>query len=394
MAEMSMSMSDGPIHQYRALVASGEVAFDPEQEQAAESLQVLHMRLAGYELPRARSLLSSFFSSRSKEPQPKGLYIFGGVGRGKSMLMDLFFDTAPVRHKRRVHFHSFMQGVHADIAEWRQMDEAARKATPHYVRGAGDDPIPPIAEKRAQAAALLCFDEFQVSDVADAMLLGRLFEALLERGVVIVATSNRPPDDLYKDGLNRQLFLPFIAMIKDRLDVLEIDSGIDYRLGRMRGRSVYHAPLGPPASAALEAAWAQLTDAADGAACTLDLGGRKLVLPRAAKGVAWGGFDALCREARGAADYLALAERFHALILDGIPRLGPAERNEAKRFVTLVDALYEARVKLVCAAAAPPEALYQDGDGRFEFERTVSRLMEMQSAEYWSQPHRAGGPPR
>ena len=386
-------MSNGPIQKYRALVAAGEVTHDSEQEHAAEQLQLLHGRLKGYQPQRTKSMFSSFFGSRTKEPEPRGLYLFGGVGRGKSMLMDLFFEGAPVEKKRRVHFHGFMQAVHADIAAWRRMDETARRAAPNYVKTAGDDPIPPIAEQRAQEAVLLCFDEFQVSDVADAMLLGRLFENLLERGVVVVATSNRPPDDLYKDGLNRQLFLPFIAMIKERFDVLELDGGIDYRLGRFKGQPVYHTPLSKESEAALQSAWMRLTDGADKEPMELDIQGRKLMLSGGARGVAWTDFETLCMQPRGAADYLSLADAFHALLLSGVPAMGPAQRNEAKRFVTLIDALYEARVKLICSAAAPPISLYQSGDGSFEFERTASRLMEMQSTDYWALQHKMTGSP-
>ena len=235
-------MTDGPIHRYRALVEEGACTYDPEQEQAAESLQVLHGRLKSYQPDGQKGLLAGLFGTSTKEPQPKGLYLFGGVGRGKSMLMDLFFESAPTRPKRRVHFHGFMQEVHVAIARWRRLSDQDRKREPHFVKGAGDDPVPPVAQKIASEATLLCFDEFQVSDVADAMILGRLFSALFERGVIVVATSNRPPDDLYKDGLNRQLFLPFVDLIKDRLDLLEIDSGIDYRLGRpARGSGLFRA---------------------------------------------------------------------------------------------------------------------------------------------------------
>ena len=380
-------MTDGPITRYRALVEDGTRTYDPEQEQAVEALQILHSRLKAYDSQAGRGFLMSLFGSRSREPQPKGLYLFGGVGRGKSMLMDLFFDGAPTQPKRRVHFHAFMQEVHAAIADWRRMDDAERRRRPYFVKGAGDDPVPPIAQKISSEALLLCFDEFQVSDVADAMILGRLFSALFELGVIVVATSNRPPDDLYKDGLNRQLFLPFIALLKEKLDLLEIDSGIDYRLGRMRGAQVYFSPLGPWAEEQLENAWSNLTDGAAGSPAELEVTGRALVLPRAAKGVAWTDFASLCREARGAADYLALAGTFHAVLLEGVPKMGPADRNEAKRFVTLIDALYEARVKLICSAETQPIDLYPGGDGAFEFERTVSRLMEMQSTDYWALPH-------
>ncbi|TNE60012.1 MAG: cell division protein ZapE [Alphaproteobacteria bacterium] len=365
------------ISAYRDLVRSGQVTQDPAQELAVEKLQLLVQRLEGYRPGKRRRLFGR------AEPEPVGLYLYGDVGRGKSMLMDLFFDLAPQEKKRRVHFHAFMQEVHEEIFRWRKLSEAARRGEPHYVKGAGDDPIPPVAAKIAAEAVLLCFDEFQVSDVADAMILGRLFEALFERGVIVVATSNRDPWSLYEGGLNRPLFEPFIAMIAEKLEVHHLDSPRDYRLERLKGAPVYHCPLGAQADAALEAAFEQLTDGAAGEPFSLEVKGRQVVLPRTAKGVAMASFEALCGAALGAGDYLALAGAFDTLILSGIPALGPESRNEAKRFVTLVDALYEAHGKLIASAEVPVLGLYPAGDGSFEFARTVSRLMEMQSVEYW-----------
>jgi cell division protein ZapE len=284
------------------------------------------------------------------------------------MLMDLFFAVAPVEKKRRVHFHAFMLETHERIHR-------------HGKRAPGD-PIGPVAASIASETTLLCFDEFHVTDIADAMILGRLFQALFGHGVVVVATSNRAPDELYKDGLQRERFLPFIALLQQRLDVLELESGRDYRLAKLARKPVYHHPLTGEAHEALETAFADLTDGAAGEPAVIDVKGRRLTVSRAAKGVAWFTFDELCVRPLGAADYLALAERFHTIILEGIPAMGPEQRNEAKRFNTLIDTLYDRHVNLVASAAAAPEALYPAGDFAFEFERTVSRLQEMQSADY------------
>jgi len=370
-----------PIAEYRRLRREGVLKHDPAQELAAEKLEALHHQLEGYKPDREAGGWRGFFglSRKSGEEPPQGLYIHGDVGRGKSMLMDLFFDTAPLPRKRRVHFHAFMQEVHAEIFRFRKRPEKDRD---------GDDPLPPLAKKIAKDAWLLCFDEFQVTDVADAMILGRLFQKLFDRGVVVVATSNRVPDDLYAGGLNRQLFLPFIAMLKERLDVFVLEGEVDYRLARLRGRPVYHHPLGPEAEAKLDQAFHDLTDGTPPEPEELDIQGRKLTLSRVAKGAVRADFEELCARPLGPGDYLAIADRYHSLVLSGIPELGPEKRNEAKRFVTLIDALYEAKVKLVCSAATAPDDIYPKGDGSFEFHRTVSRLMEMQSAEYLELPHK------
>jgi cell division protein ZapE len=370
-------MADGPMAEYRARVARGELDPDPAQRLAVEKLQLLHMRLADYDPARPKRVgLGRFGWGRERlevKPVP-GLYLYGGVGRGKSMLMDLFFAGAPVAPKRRVHFHAFMQEVHAGIARAR-----AAGAT---------DPVRPVADAVADAATLLAFDEMQITDIADAMLVGRLFERLFARGVVVVATSNRAPDALYKDGLNRQLFLPFIALIAERLEVHELESAVDHRLDRLQGAPVYHSPLGPAATAALDAAWARLAQG-PGTPLALRVQGREVVLPEHRGGVARAPFAALCGRPLGPADYLAVAEAVEVLILDGIPVLDPARRDEARRFVTLIDALYEGRVRLVASAAAEPEALYPEGEGAFEFARTASRLHEMRSAGWGG---RASGP--
>ncbi len=355
----------GPMAAYRARVAEGALSADPAQRLAVEKLQLLAMRLADYNPAKPKSVGLGFFGwgrERMEQKAVPGLYLFGGVGRGKSMLMDLFFQTAPVKPKRRVHFHAFMQEIHKGIAAAR-----ARGVT---------DPIRPVADAVADGATLLCFDEVQITDITDAMLVGRLFERLFERGVVIVATSNRAPDELYKNGLNRQLFLPFIALIKERLDVHELVSATDHRLAVLAGAKVYHAPTGPAATAALDAAWTALTHGPD-SPLTLTVQGREVALPRHRNRVARASFAELCGRPLGPADYLALAEALDILILEDIPRLSRARANEAKRFVTLIDALYEARVRLICSAAAEPDALYVEGEGAFEFERTASRLHEM-----------------
>jgi cell division protein ZapE len=353
---------------YRRRVAEGALDADPAQRLAVEKLQLLAMRLGDYNPEKPKRVGLGIFGwgrERLEEKPVPGLYLYGGVGRGKSMLMDLFFDAAPVERKRRVHFHAFMQEVHKGIARAR-------------AEGA-NDPVRPVADGVADGATLLCFDEMQVSDITDAMLVGRLFERLFERGVVVVTTSNRAPDALYKDGLNRNLFMPFIAMLKERLEVHELESATDHRLDRLQGAEVYHTPLGPAAAAALDEAWERL---AGGPGWPLELRvlGRTVTLPAFRNGVARASFEGLCGAALGPADYLAIAEAVEVLILEDIPVLGRARNNEAKRFVTLVDALYEGKVRLVCSAAAEPEALYPEGEGAFEFSRTASRLHEMRSA--------------
>ncbi|MEM6678551.1 MAG: cell division protein ZapE [Pseudomonadota bacterium] len=355
----------GPMARYRALVAEGTIHSDPAQRAAVEKLQLLHVRLRGYEPAQRKSVARGWFGFGRGAPhkyiQLSGLYLYGGVGRGKSMLMDLFFATAPVRPKRRVHFHAFMQEVHAGIHIARESNVT--------------DPVQPVADEIAEGATLLCFDEFQVSDITDAMILGRLFEALWERGVVVVATSNRPPDELYKHGLNRQLFLPFIALLKERCDVLELSSLTDYRLGGTPAR--YFCPLGAASQAAMDAAWSRETAGETPAPVTLSVHGRRVAIEAATEEAARSGFEALCAVPLGPADYLSIAERFSVVFIDAVPELGRHRNNEAKRFVTLIDALYEAKTRLYLSAAAPPDDLYRAGEGSFEFARTASRLTEM-----------------
>ena len=367
-------MSDGPLAAYRAQRATGTLLPDPCQAIAAEKLQSLHNALRDYRPATAdwRTRWQARFGRRRQEAPPQGLYLFGPVGRGKSMLMDLFFTAAPVAHKRRVHFHAFMLEVQGRLKTAREAD--------------ADDPLMAVAAALAAEAFVLCFDEFNVANIADAMILGRLFRGLFDAGVVVVATSNSGPDDLYKDGLQRDRFVPFIALIKDRLDLLDLAQGTDHRLDRIKGRTVYHCPLSEAATAGVAAAFAALTDGAAAPTSRAVLG-RTLQIRQAGSGVARCTFAELCGRPLGAADYLAVATHFHCVVVDDIPALEPARRDEAKRFVTLIDALYEHRVKLICSAAAPPQGLYPAGDTAFEFRRTASRLVEMQAADYLAAPH-------
>lgn len=376
-ALVSSPLEDGPLSRYRVLQRTGALAHDAAQELAAEKLQSLHKALRHY-LPseKASGWRERLGLTRRREMDaPQGLYIFGPVGRGKSMLMDLFFATAPIARKRRVHFHAFMIEVQETLHRWRQ-----EKAGP-------DDVIAALADKVADQATLLCFDEFHVSNIADAMILGRLFEALFDRGVVVVATSNYEPDDLYKDGLQRDRFLPFIALIKEKLDVLELDAERDYRLQRIKDMRLYFHPLGELAGRHMTESFARLTGGAEPRPDRLIVQERRLEVPRQAEGVAWFDFEELCGRPLGAADYLAIATHFNTVLIDGVPILSPDHRDQARRFVTLIDELYEHRVNVVIAAAAAPERLYPSGDGAFDFERTVSRLNEMQSVDYLTRPH-------
>jgi cell division protein ZapE len=356
---------------YEARVAAGILRADPAQHAVLPRLEALRTWLEA-QGPRRVGLFAGLFA-RPVVPPP-GLYLWGGVGRGKSMLMDLFAVATDIPAKRRVHFHAFMQEVHRGL-------HAARKA-------GAEDALAPVAADLARGLRLLAFDELQITDITDAMVVGRLFDMLMTAGVVIVATSNRAPEDLYRNGLNRQLFLPFIDLLRARLEVVELESPTDYRQHRLEGAQVYFHPAGS-ARAQIEAIWSDLTGGAPGAALVLPVNGREVTLPRAANGVGRATFWDLCARPLGPADFLALAGAVRVLILEDIPRLSASNYNEAKRFVTLIDALYEARVRLVCSAADVPERLYLEGTGAFEFERTASRLREMQGAG-WGLQDRGG----
>ena len=367
-----------PLERYHALLHRGALKPDPAQERAAEKLNQLYDALENW--ATRRSVLFGFGALR--RTPPKGIYIFGDVGRGKSALMDLFFESMALPAKRRVHFNAFMAETHSFIHAWRNLSPSEKRRRPEYVRGAGEDPIAPAAKRIASSAALLCLDEFQVTDVADAMILGRLFEKLLERGTVSVLTSNTAPDQLYEGGINRELFLPFIAMIGQHFDIVELAGALDYRLNRMAGLHIYNMPLGAGADRAMDEAWQKLTDGQPGESLTIDVLGRKVGIPKATEDVARFSFDALCGAALGPSDYLAIADRFHTILIDHIPQMGPEKSNEARRFTLLIDTLYDRRIKVICSAATRPELLYVSGDNASAFRRAASRLLEMQSLDY------------
>jgi cell division protein ZapE len=371
---MSINMSSVSIR-YRELIENGELNKDRDQALTIDYLDKLQFQLENA-APKGGLIWQIF----NKKPEaPRGIYMWGGVGRGKSMLMDLFYDNLKILRKRRVHFHEFMQDVHSRIREERKKSQG--------------DPIVPVAKAMAAETNLLAFDEMVVNNSADAMIMSRLFTALIEADVTIVTTSNRPPEDLYKDGLNREHFLPFIGLLRDKLNIRPLNGPTDYRRDRLAGSQNWHTPLDAASTDALRAIFFRLTDyppedAAKVTTATLNIAGRRtLHVPKALKGVAVFSFKKLCGEARGAADYLAIARRFHTVIMGGIPKLGPENRNEAARFVTFVDAIYEHKVKFFANAEAEPAMLYESGDGRFEFERTISRLLEMQSDAYMALGH-------
>ncbi len=375
------AVSPGPVHdRYETLIATGAIERDPAQVAAVRSLDAIVQELGRRKRASKSSALGWLFKRKDEPEAVRGLYVWGSVGRGKTMLMDLFYEAAP-GPKRRVHFHGFLADAHERIHAYRQALKRGEVK--------GDDPIGPVADALADEATLLCFDEFTVTDIADAMILGRLFNHLFRRGVTVIATSNVEPDRLYEGGLNRALFLPFIEVLKERVSVLRLDSRTDFRLEKLGSAKVWHVPADDAARAALDAAFKGLTGRTKGAEGSLTVHGRAVRVPQEAGGVARFGFDDLCRQPLGASDYMAVARAYHTVLIDGIPVMQEAERNEAKRFITLIDTLYDRNVKLVASAAAEAQDLYTASTGReaFEFDRTVSRLIEMRSEEYIAKPH-------
>ncbi|MET3522702.1 cell division protein ZapE [Mesorhizobium abyssinicae] len=361
---------------YDHLVETGAIARDPAQERIAAALDRLTDEISAKRLAQKSSALGWLFARKQPPAAVRGLYIHGGVGRGKTMLMDMFFELLPVRRKRRVHFNDFMAEVQDRIQKHRQ----ARKNGDVKE----DDPIPPVARALAEQAWVLCFDEFSVTDIADAMILSRLFSALFANGVVLVATSNVAPENLYRDGLNRQLFLPFIGLLEHNAEVMTLDSDKDYRLEKLSRMAVYVSPADATADAALDEAWQAMTHGKPTAETALTVKGRQVLVPRAAGDAARFSFADLCEKPLGARDFLAIAGRFSTIFIDHVPVLGEGRRNEAKRFILLIDTLYDHHIRLVVSADAPPTGLYtaKRGNEVFEFERTASRLIEMQGHEW------------
>lgn len=363
---------------YASRVASGEFSLDTAQVKLAKRLDALLLEVSSRRLAKKSSALGWMFARRTKSiDAPRGLYVHGAVGRGKTMLMDMFYELVPAKRKRRAHFHDFMADVHARIHAHRQKLKAGEtKET---------DPVPPVARDLIDEAWVLCFDEFSVTDIADAMLLSRLFEQLFKRGCVLVATSNVEPDNLYRDGLNRQLFVPFIGLLKDNVDVLDLDARTDYRMEATTRLPVYHElSEGEDAEAAMDLAWVRVTAGKQTAPAEVEVKGRKVAVPQAGGGAARFSFAGLCEQPLGASDYAAIAGRYHTVFVDQVPVMGQANRNAAKRFITLIDTFYDRKIRLFVSAEAAPDALYQatSGTEKFEFARTASRLNEMQSEVY------------
>jgi cell division protein ZapE len=369
-------MAGALLRHYERCLSLGEIEADGAQRNAAAHLDRLAVEIDGWRPAQRGGLLGTLF--RPRAAPPRGVYLHGAVGRGKTMLMDLFFETVQFVPKRRLHFHEFMSEAHERIQRGRATTDG--------------DPIPFVAAEIASETGLICLDELMVTDIADAMILSRLFKALFERGLVVVATSNTAPERLYWNGLNRQLFLPFIALIGERMEVVELKAAKDYRLDKLAGRPLYFTPLNGAAAAGIEDHWRRLTGNHPGAPAAIEVKGRKVMVPMASMGVARFSFADLCEAPLGALDYLHLARAFHTLIIEGIPVLDPDRRNAARRLIHLVDTLYDNRSCLICSAEAEPDQLYRHGDGAELFERTASRLMEMRSEDYLAKSVRSGGP--
>ena len=368
---------------YEALVAQGAIEADAAQRAVTRKLDELAAALVQRQRARKSSPIGWLFGQKAPPP-PRGVYLWGSVGRGKTMLMDLFFNNLQVSSKRRTHFHSYMAEVHERIHDWRQKLKAGEVQ--------GDEPIRPVAADLAREASVLCFDEFAVTDIADAMILGRLFTALFEHNVVVVATSNVAPDDLYREGLNRALFLPFIDLVNERMEVLRLDARTDFRMEKIGDTPVYFTPADDAARRALDDLFGRMTAGSRPRPAKVTVHGREVPVPAQAMGVARFSFDDLCAQPLGASDYIAIARSYHTIVLDGIPRMDQARRNEAKRFINLIDVLYERHVKLIASAEARPDDLYHGDMGAevFEFARTISRLHEMASREYLAAPRGRG----
>lgn len=372
-----VASSSTPVDAYAALLSAKAISFDRAQKRIVDTLQVMFDYVSSDTFQVRGQGFFAKLRNRNVLPARCGMYIWGGVGRGKSMLMDLFYNLAPVEKKRRIHFHAFMREVHARIHEMRQSG------------GNKDDGLlNALADELSEGCLLLCLDEFQVHDITDASILSRLFVALFQKGVLVITTSNRPPEDLYKNGIQREQFLPFIELMNKHMEVCELASQTDYRLEQMKSlKQVYFSPLGPAADNFMHDNSYNLTRGQRAKSTTMIIQNRKITIPWCAGDVAWFTFEQLCGSPLGAGDYLELAESFHTILLQDIPELSPDKRNEAKRFVTLIDAMYERKTNLICTAAVPPEGLYPQGDGSFEFGRTISRLKEMQSHEYLEAAH-------
>lgn len=378
----------GIAERHAELAESGALERDSAQAEAVQRLQTLQNELLDYRRPSKSSSLGWLMARGPKRPVPSGLYMWGDVGRGKTMLMDLFFETAPVEKKRRAHFHEFMADVQDRLVQARAAIKEGRVKE--------SDPIAPVADALAEEALLLCFDEFHVNDIADAMILARLFERLFGQGVVMVATSNVPPEDLYKEGLNRPLFLPFVKMLQQKCETINLAARTDYRLEKLSGTLMWHVPADREAQQQIDEVWRKVAGREGGAPTELSYRGRTIQVPFAGRGAARFDFADLCHQPLGAADFVQIAHYFHTVVIEDIPVMSPAQRNEAKRFILLIDALYDNAVKLIASAAAEREEIYQ-GEGTTEateFKRTISRLIEMGSTEYLALPHGQAAEPK